>query len=235
MRELDIHGVFRCLLFILCIVGDLRKEEEDGKGATFNARFNHALFVGKDNSTSVAVLEPTSPFLTHTHVVEAPITDEGLEREQRRRRQNGLKKRLDGGGGLCGGGVHQADNKQWRRSSNLFASGKGNREDIRQHHLTPRASLLTVVAGAVLVGCVHLHLLLQDRVQSQRRVGHVEELGHHHGEVPEGIGALLHLAARAAEGGGLLENPKQLRLSDSADRYRMGQARSLTVLMMVVR
>ena len=78
------------LLFILCIVGDLRKEEEDGKGATFNARFNHALFVGKDNSTSVAVLEPTSPFLTHTHVVEAPITDEGLERERRRRRENGL-------------------------------------------------------------------------------------------------------------------------------------------------
>lgn len=90
MRELDIYGVFRCLLFILCIVGDLRKEEEDGKGATFNARFNHALFVGKDNSTSVAVLEPTSPFLAHTHVVEAPITDEGLERERRRRRQNGL-------------------------------------------------------------------------------------------------------------------------------------------------
>lgn len=26
----------------------------------------------------------------HTHVVEAPITDEGLERERRRRRENGL-------------------------------------------------------------------------------------------------------------------------------------------------
>lgn len=87
----------------------------------------------------------------------------------------------------------------------------------------------------MLIGCVHPHLLLQDRLQSQRRVGRVDELGDHHGKVPEGVGALCHLAARATEGGGFLENPKQLRLSDRADRYRMGQTRSLTVLVMIVR